>query len=410
MVYGLDADSGKKLWQMQTVENIPNNGLISLQQVINNAEGNPEFVYWDQRTNIRFRVALGRIGAVQASYVAILGHKGLSVVDPLRGTVLWKKADVAINSHVFGDAQHVFVVEANDAGGFGAGRALRASDGEPINVPDFSSIYQARIRAAGRQILAAQTAQAKLTIRLYDILTGKDVWSKQFAAGTQILNTEDRNIAGVIEPNGMLTVLAADTGKVLVTRNLVKARITPADIKGVRDPLLLQDSERFYVALNQPIDPNKVAGGEIHNNFSNGTRCLRVNGWFAALHRHDGKRKFAGGEVAWKKGDLAWHSHLPVHNQMIVLEQFEQAPIVIFSARYNEMLKNGGNRWVSVTQSLQKSNGKMVYDSGPRGINGFSPMFSAFHLDPRTRTLNLLGFSGSVQHYIDDGKGPPALP
>ena len=33
-----------------------------------------------------------------------------------------------------------------------------------------------------------------------------------------------------------------------------------------------------------------------------------------------------------------------------------------------------------------------------------------FQIDLKSRTINLIGFSGSIQHYVDDGKGPPPMP
>jgi len=207
MVYCIDGDSGKKLWEMQTVENIQNNGLNILQQVTNNEhDGNPEFLYRNQINGQMFTVSLGRIGAAQASYVAVLGHKGLVVVDPLRGSTMWKK-DIAATTHVFGDDQYLFLVDANGNGGFGAGRTLRASDGEVVNTKDFSGIYQARLHVRGHQVLAAHPDRQNFTLHLYDILTGKDVWSKNFAAGSVALRSEDPNITGVIDPNGNLTVI-----------------------------------------------------------------------------------------------------------------------------------------------------------------------------------------------------------
>ena len=56
---------------------------------------------------------------------------------------------------------------------------MRANDGEVLNfVPDFSGVYQARVRVIGRQILAVQHINNSFTMRLYDILTGKDVWTR----------------------------------------------------------------------------------------------------------------------------------------------------------------------------------------------------------------------------------------
>ena len=195
----------------------------------------------------------------------------------------------------------------------------------------------------------------------------------------------------------------------LVNSNLLQGRITLQDVKGLQNPVLLHDSERFYVALNKPIDSGRIEKGVLYNNFSNTTRCLPVNGWFLAVHRQDGKKEVHGREVGWKKGDLAWHSYMPVQNQLLVVDQFEQSPILLFTARYIEFRPNGGNMWQSVTLSLNKTNGKMIYDSGSKQING-SPMFALFQMDLKSRTINLMSHSQSVQHYVDEGKGPPPLP
>jgi hypothetical protein len=230
-----------------------------------------------------------------------------------------------------------------------------------------------------------------------------------FPAGSFALKTDDDEFTGVVDSRGQLTVLEVKTGKVVLETNVLQGRISIEDLKGLKEPMLLYDNERFYVALNKPIEPTKVGGGLVHNNFNNGVRCQIVNGWFFAIHRADGQKKIGDRQITWKKGDFAWHPSQPVRNQLLITEQFDESPVALFSTRYNEILPNGGNRWVSVTQSLSKTTGKWVYDSGHRAINGFSPMFFAYQMDAKARTINLIGFSGTVQHYVDDGKGPPAV-
>ena len=335
--------------------------------------------------------------------------------DPLRGTILWKKADVAMNSHLFGDDQYLFLAEANEGGGIGAGRTLRASDGEVLNVPDFSNVYQARIRTRWeRQILAAQPGQGNLTVPwLYvDILSSaKDVWASSFQLGSYVLNTEDHQYRR--HPRSARQPHRSRSG---YRQSACQQQYPPGAHRTARPQAACRAlccfrmGGLFYVALNKPVDGNRVGGGLLHNNFNNGTRCLTVNGWFLAVHRQDGKKTINDREVAWKKGDLAWHSYMPIQNQMLVVDQFDQSPVLLFTTRYNEIMPNGGNRWVSVTQSLSKLNGKMVYDSGPKGINGASPMFAMYQMDLKSRTINLIGYQDSVQHYVDDGKGPPPLP
>ena len=73
-----------------------------------------------------------------------------------------------------------------------------------------------------------------------------------------------------------------------------------------------------------------------------------------------------------------------------------------------EVAPNTNNRWVLLTQSFNKTTGKFVFDSTPLPVN--VPMYMMYQIDLKARTVNLIGYSGSVQHYVDEGKGPPAMP
>ncbi len=66
-----------------------------------------------------------------------------------------------------------------------------------------------------------------------------------------------------------------------------------------------------------------------------------------------------------------------------------------------------GVSWKSYTQSLSKKDGKFVYDQGPEGNNS-SPQYFAFTVDGRAGTINMIGYTTVVQHYIDDGRKLPA--
>src|SRR6185437_7719260 len=96
-----------------------------------------EFMLMNQLTRQHMRVSLGQVSAVEASYVALLTQKGLVVNDPLRGSLLWSRAMESRGARVFGDDQHLYLVEGADGSATGVGRVLRATDGEPVNVPDF---------------------------------------------------------------------------------------------------------------------------------------------------------------------------------------------------------------------------------------------------------------------------------
>jgi outer membrane protein assembly factor BamB len=409
MAYCLDGDTGKVLWRQSMAEGLENQPNLMVQPATTDADGNPEFIVLNQFGRPQTRIALGQVGAVEASYVALLTSKGLIVNDPLRGNLLWKKLDITPGTRVFGDEQYLYMVEGGEAGSTGAGRVLRATDGAVLEqVADFGPVYQNRLRVAGGRILAADPGKDGVTLRLYDIVAGKDVWAKSFKAGSVVLKTEDPGLTGVIGPQGELTVLDADTGRQLLAASVVHGRIAASDLKELKDPLLLADAERFYVCLNQPVEATRVAAGRLHNNFNNAVRCDTVNGWVVALHRKAGGRQAGDRTITWKAGDLAWHSHTPVTNQLVVLEQFDELPVLLFTARYPEMINGGagGSRWQSMTQSIHKRTGKWVYHPGAEASNG-SPQYFAYDVDSRAGTISLIGLTGIVQHYADDGRPPP---
>ena len=90
--------------------------------------------------------------------------------------------------------------------------------------------------------------------------------------------------------------------------------------------------------------------------------------------------------------------HLAVNNiahQMLILEQFDQLPVLLFSARYIEPGINVVS-WKSLTQSLDKNSGKFIYDNGPENNNG-APQFFGFSVDSRAGTINMIGFTGTIQ-------------
>jgi outer membrane protein assembly factor BamB len=407
MAYGLDLESGKKLWQYSLLDqDLPPGS--NIQQVMPDQDGHLYMMVWNQvfGGGQQRRIRVGHVAALGASYVAIQTQKSLIVLDPLHGTTMWSRADLPAETTVFGDDQNLYLVDVSGASASN-GRALRASDGSEVAVPDFSALYQNRLRVHGHRILAAQPGREGVTLRLYDILAGKDVWSKAVGGKSTVLNSEDPNFTGAIDPAGKVTVLDARTGGLLMEGNAVQGRVTQDDVKGLHGPLLLADRDHFYVALNRPADAQRVAG-IVNSNFSNGLDCAPVNGWFLAFHRKGGQRAEGGEVLKWKAGELHWHSCDPLHNQMVVLEQFDSLPVVIFTSRFMEQIKvNGGfagQRWVSATQSVDRRTGKMVYDPlTPRGSNG-NPHFYAFNVDLKDGTINMIGFTGTVQHYVDDGR------
>jgi hypothetical protein len=361
------------------------------------------------------KVRVGYVAAVQPSYVALVQQDRLVVIDPLSDKspkVLWTRGNLTDDTHVFGDDQYIYLVDVVKGTAVNS-RALRASDGTPVQVPNFAGIYNRRLHVSGSRILSSHEVNNQLVVRLYDLPTGKDLWKGTYPAGSQVLKTVDPNLTGVIEPDGKMSVVDLRTLQVACQANVLQGRVGKNVLATMERPLLLADREHYYVALNQPINNNIVNGGQLATNFGNGLRSEAVNGWFGAFHRRDGSKKVGDQVKTWKKGDLHWYSSEPVTHQLVVTEHFEHLPLVLFSVRYNEKKPAGGgfgtSQWISKTQSIDKATGKWVhYPFTPRLVNGFSPSYHILTVDAKAGQINMIGFSSILQHYVDDGRPPQA--
>jgi len=392
MAYGLDLDSSKILWKHTLLETNPALPSVQVQQVMPDADGILSMMIRNQLNGQSHQLRVGYIGAVEASYVCLRKEKSLMVLDPLRGTPLWSRP-LSAESRVqaFGDDRHIYLVTSREGASGAVGQILRANDGVEVPAPNFGYLYSQHIRVLGRALLVAQAGKDGLVMRLYDVPTGKDRWQRTFDAKAVVVRTEDPHLTGVIEPDGKLTVVDLRTLREVLRTSVIHGRIKADDVKNLVEPLLLGGSDAFYLALNRPVDKQQVGGGVLANNFSNGLRCKVVNGWLCAFDR---------------KGNFLWHSYTPITNQLVVLEQFEVLPVILFSVHYTEMVNGGaaGSRPVSVTQSIHKRTGKMVYDPPERRTFSGAAQFYGFTIDTKEGTINMIGAAGSVQHYVDDGR------
>jgi outer membrane protein assembly factor BamB len=392
VVYGIDMDNGQVKWSKQlydptTVQ--PNFGY----QLAPPDEHGRLWVLHQNQFGGQTKVRVGQIGAVQATYVALATPKGLVVLDPIKGTVLWSKPGLSGNLEVFGDDQYIYYVEVSDNGATGAGRCLRASDGVLMEVPDFSFYYRHHLRIMGRHLLTAEPGAKAVTMRLYDVQTGKSLWKHTYENDPVPLMTEDPNLCGVIErETGKISVVDLRTFKEVLSSNVKQGRVSPEDLKELHQPWLLEDNDRFYVALNARFSATRLIGNMVSNNFSNGTRCIPVNGWFCAIAKN--------GEFLWHGSDLEHY-----RNQMLVVEQFKTLPVLLFTSRFQEMLPTGGVRTLSRTGSLDKATGKAIWWSPERDTNG-NAQFYYFTVDLKQGTINMIGYGSVIQFYAAQASAP----
>jgi outer membrane protein assembly factor BamB/tetratricopeptide (TPR) repeat protein len=389
MVYAFDLVARKKLWEYNL---FGDNAFLNqnVQQTIQQADGSMQLVYADG-----LKLRIGQNAVVESSYVCMPERDGLVAVDPILGKKkkLWSK-EMATGGFLFGDATHVFIVELRDDGRPGATKAVRAADGVVVPVPDFSKQFDPahRIRIIGRNLLVFDDEDGKKVLRLYDVLTGKDVWKQEFAANSIALRSEDPSLAGALEPNGDVTVINLNTRKVLMkfinkdSDPLLQLR--PEQLTNLQEVHLLNDREHFYLLLNKAPEQ----GVNVIPYVMNGLRSTRLHGTLAAFER--------------EKASLDWFN--PVENQWVLLDQFQDLPIIICTSHFTRYNNNGLEKQEARIEAFDKKTGSLAIHPDRQKVtpNG---QFYSMSADPRTGVIELLRYDLKVRFAPENSTaGSPA--
>jgi outer membrane protein assembly factor BamB len=340
---------------------------------------------------------IGRVGPLGSGQLVLQTLGGLSSIDPARGDVLWTRSDVVPESESFGDDRQIYLVER---GGMST-RALRTEDGVVAHdVPDFANLFRtASRRLLGRTVLVVEPGGNAAALRLVDVPTGRELWKKEIAQeDVNLLNSEDPYLLGTLDRRG---------GEVSIVdlrarKEVLKARIDPVHLPAGTQHYLVADPTTFYVILNGPEDPKQQLQGDPFPAVS-GMASVPVNGFVYAFDR-------AGGKLRWFNR---------VQSQVLVVEQFEELPILLFAAGLNRQKDNQVTQSLSVL-SIDKRTGKRLYayppdkepnkaDADAANAGGQPPqapnpnngvqLFYALHANPREKTIDLVGPNLRIRHW-----------
>jgi outer membrane protein assembly factor BamB len=389
VVYALDPVAKKKLWDRD---------LLSLDRVDMSQPYQQYALTVDKEGALHLfnpmgtNDGLGQIGPVTASFVCLRTPDGLVALDPVKGNVLWTKTDLAQQTHLFGDDQYIYLIEVRDGNQVSAARAIRGQDGASVEVPDFADAYRHRQRVLGGRLFVAENEPAGgLVLRFYDVRTGKDLWKKSVPPNSLVLRTDEPDLAAVVERNGKLTVVDLRS-----QQEVFHATIKPEHVDGVKDGWLLRDARSYYAVLNRPAQNfNANPQGPFFampGPFTNATslRTEPVNGMVYSFHRSTGR--------------LGWY--YKVENQMILLEQFQDLPVVLFSARYHEVAQGQQPMVtpVSHTMSIEKRTGKLIwnrkaYSQDPQAQGQFFSLV----IDRQAGSIDLVSNNLRLRHQVVGG-------
>jgi outer membrane protein assembly factor BamB/tetratricopeptide (TPR) repeat protein len=301
---------------------------------------------WSQR--------VGQTDVVTFDAVCVQTPAGLHGIDPLTGKKMWTRADLSFAQHLFGDDDYLFLLDRETSQSKDrATLVVRRRDGVRVSAPDFASAYSRQMSRHGRSLLLRDSDDKGVALRCYDVLEGKDVWSKTFSPKTLIITSKDTRLTGGAEPDGKVAVLDLASGK-----PLLQFQLEVAQMKNLEEVTLLSDDKTVYLALRATADPNVGMFGGVGSNFPRptGLRSIPINGDLIALDPTTGKMRWT---VAAPK--LA-----------VLLNSFAETPVLVLSNRYQRWGQQGGRRViedVATVKIIQKDTGKLCYDSEDPTLN-----------------------------------------
>jgi len=373
MVYGIDLVAKRQVWEKNM---LGDGGMIGVGGRLqpDPADGTLSIIYQDGYTQ-----PLGKVGPIEPSYVCVQGRDSLTALDPITGRTLWVRDDISSRAQLFGDEQMIYAVEMNTQKQPTGTRCLRAHDGASLPAADFTGLFQQRQRVIGRTILVSDAKADKMVLRLYDVLTGKDLWAKEFPTGTLVLKSEEPNLVGGIDPQGKFTVFDLRTQK-----EVLKGQLDAAHVAKCQHVTLLEDGNQFYLAVQGP--PNQqvaqFGANAVRSNFTNntGVRSVPVNGYVYAFS---------------KDGTLKWRTMEEIPNQMLVMEGFKELPFLLFSCQATKMMGNPQQgQWaaqVGAIHVINKKTGKLEMREPEMNPNNPQQFFS-YNLDLKAGKLEMVSW------------------
>jgi outer membrane protein assembly factor BamB len=409
MVYAIDPVTKRVLWEKNLLAGLPATGTGSSgsKPPIGVPVGISFGTDPDGTPTVQFQEGfIQRLGApalLDSGVVCLQMRDALMAVDPITGRTLWTRGDVRSSARIFCDDGHVFIVEMGPTGNPAATRVLRLADGVTVpKLPDFSGIYGKKSRMVGRNILYVEPGPAGGQVaKLYDPLKGEDVWSQTLTTGAIVLQSMAPDLFGAIEfdpatpAEGKLTVTNLRDRK-LVLNSKVETR----HVEKMLSIALHTDGKDYYILCNGPMNPALARFGGVVQPpimLNQGMRALAVNGFVYAFNGETGQRR--------------WFNR--IEDQMLILDRFEDMPLMLFASRYNRFAKGAGMQVINVLEvwTINKGTGKLIYGNNSdatedRKDSKFQPLpqgmnFHQLHINPAEGKVEFVGYNMKIVYQVD---------
>lgn len=244
---------------------------------------------------------LGSLQPVVGRQVTFVRGRQLVSLDVLTGEPVWVRDNVPEASEVFGDDECIYLVPPDRS----VAQVYRTVDGAALpsqGVPPWSQV----MRALGRKLLVWQGDGQQVTVRLFDVATQQDVWTRSYDHSAKA-NFADDGRLGVLQRDGKFQLIDVASGKALID-----ATVDAIDPLGAI--FILRHHDRYVLAATHAAS----AEAQQHNGWvvrplqsAGGMQMPTING---AMHGFD------------EQGRLVWSQ--PVRHLSLPLDQPSASPVI----------------------------------------------------------------------------------
>lgn len=387
-VYAFDMADRKKLWETDLFGASPNQLLMQQGMVNQQIEVDGYRVFSADGWSMK----VGQQWLVESTYTVVLTRDGLVAKDNARGTVLWTRNGMSPRTHIVGDREHVFSFDVNADGAMSIVRCFRAADGVEIPLPASIGLTNyKRVKFMGRLVLANDDTPGKKSVRLYDLLSGKDVWKRDLPKDSWIVTPFVDGVTGYVNNDGEFVVISTVDGKDVFKGKLDSPR-RDKHLEKLNDVFLFGDESRYFVMLNKqpaqrPINYNFI--------FSQSISSQKVNGVMYAFNKSTGK--------------MLWHTLDEVlEDQQIILNHFGTLPIILAAAHQQKQNPQGFvEQQTARVIAIDKETGAFRYAKS----SNYQGQYHSLTIDPKTGIVELQNTANyRVRFAPDEGNSVSAGP
>jgi outer membrane protein assembly factor BamB len=178
--------------------------------------------------------------------VATPTRNGIEGLDIDTGRVLWQRRDLGAPCVLLVVGGKLLVIEY-DGTKVLTTHWLRVEDGSRTTGPDLSAAFTDALQLHDGYLLVQGQKEGPV-LRVVELATGREAWSKELPAESVILESKVPGLFGWVEPKGEahLFDLATQAGQLNVTLE--------KDLRAIRGGTLLADGRNYYL-LTRALDP-----------------------------------------------------------------------------------------------------------------------------------------------------------